>query len=461
MSESDDTAPRRLIIPGAEPEPTERPRGGISGAGVTPPAGPAGSRIILPPGVAPVADDIPEYPRLRPLVLMPISDGQREMILVQDPLGVIAGQPVLGIDALGLLQLFDGTTSLTDITASLMRESKDLRVANMVRDFVGKLDQMLMLDSPRFQAAWQEMRDAYHPLEVRQAVFGGRSYPAEPGELATFLDAQFAEAKTWDPPATPSAPARALLAPHLDPGRAGAAMARAFLELDPAGAEPLRVVIYGTGHSLMGDLFALTRKHFETPFGKVLCDTAFVDEIAAALGESAYRSELAHREEHAIEFQVVYLRHRLGSRPFTIVPILCGGFHTLLDDGLTPPEHAEFEALIHAVRAAERKLGGRTVHLAGRRLLARRAALRGSRRGRTDADRGRDRRPRGDRGRPARRRGRVVQGDRLTRRRDADLRLRSDLRHAALCRARRGRLLRYERSDEPDGSLVSIAAMAW
>jgi len=43
--------------------------------------------------------DLPEYPRVRPLVLMPVSDGQREMILVSDPTGVIPGQPVLSMDA--------------------------------------------------------------------------------------------------------------------------------------------------------------------------------------------------------------------------------------------------------------------------------------------------------------------------------------------------------------------------
>src|SRR5438552_10593180 len=150
--------PKRLIVLGAENEPDERkgPRIVAPGSGQDAPASgveredepPAvGSRIILPPGVATsTTEDVPEYPKLRPLILMPISDGQREMLLVQDPLGVIPGQPVLGIESLALLQLFDGSASLTDLTAILMRENKDLRMASMVRDFVAKLDQLLMLD---------------------------------------------------------------------------------------------------------------------------------------------------------------------------------------------------------------------------------------------------------------------------------------------------------------------------
>src|SRR5262245_55386475 len=98
--------PGKLIVPGAEPaaEPDDRPR------------------IILPPGtVRESAEDLPEYPRLRRLVLMPVRDGERELIIVSDPMGIIPGQPVLGIEALAILQLLDGTVSLTDLTAAVMR----------------------------------------------------------------------------------------------------------------------------------------------------------------------------------------------------------------------------------------------------------------------------------------------------------------------------------------------------
>ena len=263
---------------------------------------------------------------MRPLVLMPVSDGQRELLLVSDPLGVIPGQPVLSIETLPMLQLLDGSTSLADITAAIMRENKDLRVVGMVREFVAQLDQTLMLDSPRFDRALQALRDAYHPLEIRPAALEGRSYPGERAELEAFIDGHFAAAtamreQAGQPAAAATALPRAILAPHLDPRRAGAVIARAFLEVGAEPKAPLRVVLFGTGHSLLTDLFALTRKHFQTLLGKVPCDMAFVDRAASRLGESAYRGELAHREEHSIEFQLLYLQHRLRGRPFTLVPI--------------------------------------------------------------------------------------------------------------------------------------------
>jgi AmmeMemoRadiSam system protein B len=388
----------RIIVPGQEhAEPADE-------------ALPAsGSRIVLPPGATTEPEEsLPEYPRLRPLEIMPVREGDRDLLVVNDPLGVMPAPVALRIEAFELMRLLDGTISLNDLSAEMVRGSKDLRAAGFVRDFVGQLDRMLMLESPRFDAAYEELRRSYHQLEIRQAALSGYSYPAEPDELRRFLDAHFAAARTLGVAAEPvkadgetavgeagaaaepsvvgetSAGAetsvvaganaavpisttrpRALMAPHLDPRRAGPVIARAILELGEPSNQPLRVVVIGTGHMLFGSLFALTRKHFETPLGRVECDLRFVDAVADKLGALAYDSELAHRTEHSIEFQAVYLKHRFGNRPLTIVPILCGGFHMLLDEKRTPREEPAFESLIAAVREVERSLGGETVYLAG------------------------------------------------------------------------------------------------
>jgi len=354
---SEPSSKPRLIVPGAEPEP------------------PARSRIILPPGTSvETRDDLPEYPRLRAVHLTPVRDGERELLLVTDPLGITPGQPALGFETLALLQLLDGATSLTDIQALVMQESKDLRIGSMVREFIGKLDELLLLHSPRFEAAIARVQAEWHPLEVRPAALEGLSYPAERELLERFLDQHFDEAAkhakaAGEAPVAPAAVPRALLAPHLDPGREGPVLARAYLEIgEEAAADPqapLRVVVFGTGHGLGEDFVALTRKHFETPLGQAPCDTAFVDLVAERLGAEAYKRELVHRDEHSIEFQVVYLQRRLRGRRFTLVPILCGAFHRLLDDRRLPRDEPVIETLVAAVREAESKLGGRTLHVAG------------------------------------------------------------------------------------------------
>ncbi|MGH7731389.1 MAG: AmmeMemoRadiSam system protein B, partial [Candidatus Eiseniibacteriota bacterium] len=242
---------------------------------------------------------------------------------------------------------------------------------------------------------------------------------------------------------------------------AGPTIARGYLELGPERQEPLRVVVYGTGHALLGESVALTRKRLETPFGAIPCDTAFVDAIADRLGDAAWRGELAHRDEHSIEFQTLYFERRLGDRPLTLVPILCAGFHALLDEGRGARDDTTYETLIAAVRDAERSLGGTTVHLAAVDL-----SHVGPRFGDPEVDE---------------RTGSEVEAkDRAAldaaQRGDGDGWYQAIAAHedstrvcgwgAAYAMLRcaepgAGRLLRYEQSREENGSMVSIAAMVW
>jgi hypothetical protein len=425
-------------------------------------------RIVLPPGVEEPDPDLPPYPRIRPLEMVPVRDGEQDYLVITDPMGVIPAPVALRLEALELMQILDGNVSLDDLAALMARESQDIRAARFVRDFVGQLDRMLLLDSPRFQRALAETRAAYHALEIRQAALEGISYPAEPGAAAAFLAEHFEAARALRGNAAgPSGGRRALMIPHLDPHRAGTAIALGLLELGepleegPEPARPLRVVVFGVGHSLLGEPFALTRKHFETPFGRFPCDTAFVDAVAARLGEAAYRGELAHRNEHSIEIQALYLRYAFPERPMTLVPILCGGFHALLDQGGSPRESAEFEALIEAVRATERDLGGDTVHVAAVDLSHAGARF-------------------GDPATDPRTLSEIEAKDRAAL--DAARRGDADGWHAAIAAHQdstricgwgatyamlraaepgEGRLLRYEQSDESGGSVVSIATMAW
>ena len=456
---ADPAGPRRgrIIVPGAE---TER-------EDAAPDAPPAEPRIVLPPGVQrPAPDDLPEYPKLRPLILVPFNDGERDLVLVSDPLGVIPGQPVLAMESLPLLQVLDGSTSLNDLATVLMRENKDLRMMNVVREFVAELDRLLMLDSPRFEVAFRELREAYHQLEIRQAACEGRSYPPDPAEARHFLARHFEAAEAMraqagEPVAAADTVPRALVVPHLDPQRSGPAIARAFLELGAEPRAPLRVVVFGTGHSLIDDLYALTRKHFETPFGRLDCDTAFVDAVAAPLGDAAWHGELAHIAEHSIEFQALYLKYRFGDRPVKLVPILCGGFHAVLDAGRTPREEPAFEAMIQAVREAEKTLGGPTVYL---------AAVDFSHVGPRFGDPAIDPGKREEIGRRDRE---AIEAARTG---DADAWFATIASHQDSTRicgfapvyamlrcadVKGGRLLRYEQSDESSGATVTIASMVW
>src|SRR5678816_232147 len=74
--------------------------------------------------------------------------------------------------------------------------------------------------------------------------------------------------------------------------------------------------------------------------------------------------EMAHRDEHSIEFQALLLKRRFGDAPLQIVPLLCGGFHGLVRYERKPTEEPRVETLAAALIAEADRLAR-----AGRRVL--------------------------------------------------------------------------------------------
>jgi AmmeMemoRadiSam system protein B len=112
--------------------------------------------------------------------------------------------------------------------------------------------------------------------------------------------------------------------------------------------------------------FALTYKDFETPLGLAPTDRDYVDRIASLAGRDLFDDELAHRTEHSIEFQVVFLQYVLGNRrPYTIVPILVGSFHDLMEQGRDPIQDDEIRTFVTALQTAEAESGRRVAYIGG------------------------------------------------------------------------------------------------
>ncbi|MEE8170135.1 MAG: AmmeMemoRadiSam system protein B, partial [Phycisphaerae bacterium] len=113
-----------------------------------------------------------------------------------------------------------------------------------------------------------------------------------------------------------------LVAPHLDYPRGRPCYADAYGDLAEF-TEARRFVVLGTNHFGTTTGVVGTRKDFETPFGSVSCDAAFMGRLERALDADLCVGELDHRREHSVELQVHLLRHALGARPFSIAPYLC------------------------------------------------------------------------------------------------------------------------------------------
>ena len=70
-------------------------------------------------------------------------------------------------------------------------------------------------------------------------------------------------------------------------------------------------------------MFGLTDKDFVTPLGRVATDRAAVDRLRRAGGGCLAPSDIAHRREHSLEFELIFLQRVLGPA-FSLVPVLCG-----------------------------------------------------------------------------------------------------------------------------------------
>jgi AmmeMemoRadiSam system protein B len=132
-----------------------------------------------------------------------------------------------------------------------------------------------------------------------------------------------------------------------------------------------------------------------------------------------------------------------------------------MDQGKTPRDDSEFEALIQAVRETERALGGTTVYVAGVDL-----SHLGARFGDPVVDeRVKSETEKWDReALEAARRGDADGWFAAIATHDDQTRICGLAPTYAMLRCAEpgeGRLLRYEQSDEPGGSFVSIAAMVW
>jgi AmmeMemoRadiSam system protein B len=284
------------------------------------------------------------------------------VICLHDPAGFADKILVLPIPLLDIVSLFDGTRTVLEIQEYFMRSRGELLPHDKIEQVIHALDEQGFLDSRRFAERRRSIEERFRSSPTRQAAHAGATYAGEPEALRAQIDAFFAHP---DGPAAagraiPSDPVRALIAPHIDFSRGGPTYAWAYRDLAERCDADLFVIL-GTCHAGMEDPFALTLKDYETPLGPAAIDREFADQLTRRSRLDLFKSELAHRAEHSIEFQCVMLRRVFASRrEFSIVPILASFLHERMASGKDPesdPEIAGFlDALRETVAASRRKI---------------------------------------------------------------------------------------------------------
>jgi AmmeMemoRadiSam system protein B len=107
-------------------------------------------------------------------------------------------------------------------------------------------------------------------------------------------------------------------------------------------------------------------KDYETPLGVVETDKAFVRALAQRYPTDLLSDELAHRSEHSIEFQILFLQYVLGpARKFCVVPILVGSFHECVARQINPAGMAHIADFIQAIRQVATARGEPLCYIVG------------------------------------------------------------------------------------------------
>ncbi len=252
--------------------------------------------------------------------------GQKALV-VKDVLGLIKDPVVLQGQVLDFIGLIDGKRSPRDIQLELIRQQNGVFVGvEDVLSLLSELDSLFLLESDHYRDTKNKIFIDYSQQAVRPAVLAGQAYPDSIEALEKYLDSFF--------PETPGVSVdksdkkvSALIAPHIDLKVGKKVYAKAYAAVQEAC--PKTVVLLGTGHSLHHSYFSLTEKDFETPLGLVRTEKPFVKKLREADEEVVALHDIDHRNEHSIEFQLIFLQHLFGS-DFSLVPVLCGSLHNVL-----------------------------------------------------------------------------------------------------------------------------------
>lgn len=306
-------------------------------------------------------------PKLRPLEAIPFRQRGRLFVQLHDPTRISDKLLIIPHEMLFLLSLFDGTNSIPDIQAAIMRQFGELVLSEKIQEVLDQLDDALMLDSPRFHAHMAQLAEEFRNSPTRLPCSAGAGYPADPTALTQFLNELMAE--HGQPRAVRRAsalsPLVGLIAPHIDFHRGGPSYAHAYKAL-AEGCEADLFVIFGTAHFAKSALFTLTHKSFQTPLGTLATNAELVDAVVRrGGGKKLLAEELLHKNEHSIEFQVVCLQHVLRGRPIEMLPILCGPLESAVGDKESPRQVAAVSDFLDALREVLAESGRRVCAIAG------------------------------------------------------------------------------------------------
>lgn len=298
-------------------------------------------------------------PKLRwPLDIRMLNLGDQDALVIQCPIGISAAPLVLMPQFAPVVVQLDGVKTSDEIVSHFASQGLTHEI---LRQLIQQLDDNLFMANARFFAAEKLAKDAFSSSPVRSPALVGRAYPAGREELAGMVRGYM---QRFDPPEHKREMA-CLIAPHIDYARGGKCYGGVYPRLSESRADTY--VLIGTAHQYSRRIFHLCAKDFESPMGSHPCDQEFVTELANRFGvERAFADQYLHRREHSLELQLPFLS--VVQPGTSVVPILVGSYHPMLEAMRYPNEWEEYETFAGALTEILKKRlagGSKIAFLAG------------------------------------------------------------------------------------------------
>jgi len=255
---------------------------------------------------------------------------------------------------LPLLELLNGTNSIITI-ASILNQTATIPIEPAALAlFLKDLDELGFLQTPIFYQRKEEIQ-RFWAAKVRPSVCAGGAYPHSFRELSEYLDGIMRRSSPFEIPAC------GIIAPHIDLRVGSSAYSPAYNAI--RGSQADLFVIFATSHYANYDLFIPTAKDFETPLGIVETDRQLLKTITQLYPFGLPTNDIAHKPEHSIELELIFLQHCFSGRNFTILPILVTSFHSFIQQGVLPSQHSPVKEFCETVRGVVEQSGRNAVYI--------------------------------------------------------------------------------------------------
>ena len=282
--------------------------------------------------------------------------------MLRDGEGIAPAPLAIRSDLGSLVLKMDGTRSIEALAQQVQLLGGQTIDVHVVRQLVADLDAAFFLDTPRFLERRRDVVAAFKSRSERAAQHAGSAYHGEARALRRFIEDDCLARATK---VRHRGRMVGLCAPHMDLWRAAVGYGHAYAAMAEAFPDDVETIfVLGTSHMPMRQPFAICDKPFATPLGAMSPDREAIAWLQSRSRFDVKEDEYVHKGEHSLEFQIVFLRHLVGSRPVRIVPILCG-LGRVVSAGVDPSTDPATESFVAALGEFIARRGSRAFVVMG------------------------------------------------------------------------------------------------